>query len=326
MGDTLHSPLHRSGSPNDKEDTGGDLKVDLGRFAFIGSRPSTKDSHPISGPSRIIQSKAIEPNIAVLSKRKAVPKVAKYQSTDDLSDTQLAKLNKCVSCNARWTTRKTAIQKSKHIQSCAKKHSFSDETVRLLIQKELESIVENIGKASDKGKAPVSPAQSLTVKTFYEHVTDAGPKKKGRRAEVSESVRCITTTREAILSRARAVLDTVVPSTEVGLDPPAHAPPIGHSDVEKGDLFIPSTQPFGQSSLAHSHRPDSNFLLSDSLPLTSSFQEDGEPILATQTFAASKLSGAICPPPDPCKSSTASQNLLLAGVKVGFICSPSERS
>jgi len=205
--------------------------------------------------------------------------VTKHQISPDFSDAELAKLTKCVSCNAQWTTRKTAAQKIKHVQSCAKRLSFTDETIRLLIRKEINSVVGNADKVSDKDKLEASlPRARSSAKTFYEHVvTDAAPRKKGRRVEVGESVRSVTTTRSAILNRARVVLDSVQSEsyrTEV-INSPTHM------------------LSFGQSTLAKKHRIDTHSILADPSSSPDSSEEEAGALPATQAFAPSKFDSVI---------------------------------
>jgi hypothetical protein len=277
-------------SPNDSDTDG---KADLGRFAFINSGPSMKNPSSRPGPSPKRSSTVIESSANAPPKRKTA---VKHQFSVDFSHVELAKLTKCVSCNAQWTTRKTAAQKIKHVQSCAKKHSFNDETIRFLIRKEIDSVVEYVGKASDKTrkrKASVPPAHSPVPRTFYEHVvTDAAPRKKGRRAEASESVRSVITTRNAILDRARVVLDSVSEyPTEVGISSPVQMPSIGIDSFGHGNHPTSSTQPFGQSALSKKHRTDTRYILAGSSRSPSS-SEEGSVLPATQAFVPSKFSSA----------------------------------
>jgi hypothetical protein len=319
----IHGFLPHSGPLSDGEDT--DAKVDFQRFAFINSRSSSSDSsRPV--PSRKRPRAGAEPSTKAPPKRKAV---SQHQFSAEFSDTQVAKLTKCVSCNVPWTTRKTAAQKIKHIQSCAKKHSFNDETICLLIRKEIECLMGDVGiehtNKKGKGKASVLPEQSTIPKTVYEHVLmDAAPRKKGRRAEADETVKSVSTTRNAILDRARAVLDPI--PTEVGLGSPGHVRSIGLSYLGNGDHPISSTQSFGQSVLAQKYRTDTHHRS----PSSSSNEEDSD-LPATQTFGPSMFGGVIRRPHEPPHSRTDIQAQSLTGVtrgktmKVGYTNSPSER-
>jgi hypothetical protein len=293
--------LHGSISQDDNEDTDG--KVNLQRFAFVASRPSMSDSSSrpdLSGK----RSNTVEPSSDAPPQKKAV---SKHPFFADFSNAGLAKLTKCVSCDIQWTTRKTAAQKINHIQTCAKKHSFNDETIRFLIRQEIGSTVGNVGKAADKkakGKASVLPVESPTPKTFYEHVvTDAAPRKKARRVETGESVKSVATTRNAILDRARVVLESVVPQypTEVGISSPAYMSTTRTSNTGNGDFSISSTQPFGKSALAKKHRTDTCFIFGDSPMSPSRSGEQGDALPATQAFAPSKFRSAIRQSREPSK-------------------------
>jgi hypothetical protein len=296
----LHGSLSPSVPPADSEDTDG--KVNLRGFAFIGSRPSMNDSSSRLDNSRKRSSTVIEPSANAPPPKKAV---TKHPFSTDFSNAGLAKLTKCVSCNVQWTTRKTAAQKINHIQSCAKKHSFNDETIRFLIRKEIESVVGNVGGTADKkgkGKSSVPPAESPTPKTFYEHiVADATPRKKGRRREAGESVRSVTATRNTILDRARVVLDSVASEypIEGGIGSPAYMSTIGTGNF---DCPFSPTQLFGQSTLAKKHQTDRHYILAASSALPSSSKEEENPLPATQAFAPSKFGGAIHRPCEPFKS------------------------
>ena len=276
--DVMLLPLNDS--PKGSEDNAG--RGNFGRFAFTGSRPSVRD--PPSGRG----SSHKEPSFKALPNGKMV---TKHQFSADFSDAELAKLDKCVSCNVRWTMRKTAAQKIKHVQSCAKKHSFNDETIRFLIRKDIESVMGDVSRTTDKkgkGKASVRSVQSPTPKTFYEHVvTDAAPKKKGRRVEAGETVRSVASTRNAILGRARVVLDSI-PSesrTELGSDLPVYLPTCSAGN----GLPMPSTQPFGKSALALKHRKEIHDIVDSS---SSSSDEERSSLLAIQALTPSNFGGA----------------------------------
>ena len=261
-------------SPNYSEDTDG--KINFKQFAFTDPRRPATDPSSRPGPSCKRSSTVIEPTTNIPPKRKAV---TKHQFSPDFSDAELAKLTKCVSCNAQWTTRKTAAQKIKHVQSCAKKLSFTNATIRLLIRKEIDSVVavaDNVSDKKGKGKVSVPHPQSPAPKTFYEHVvTDTSPRKKGRRVEVSESVRSVTTTRNAILDRARVVLDSIQYPTEVGINSPAQMPS------------------FRQSTLAQKQPIGARYIIVDSSSSPTNAEKEAGVLPATQAFAPSKFNSVI---------------------------------
>lgn len=193
---------------------------------------------------------------------------------DGFSDADLANLAKCVSCDIRWTTRKGAAQKMTHIKSCAKKRSFSDETVRILILRELENVLPpEHGKGKGKDKAlPQAPIARDTI--FAGVVQDAAPKKRTKRAHVLETVKTPADRRESILARAKNIIgreDTHAPDEEQDFAPDP-----------------PATQPFGFSNLARK-QPAKPSMFFGSSGLSDAENSDQEMPLATQPFIPSRL-------------------------------------
>ena len=125
---------------------------------------------------------------------------AAHRFTTDFTDDDLSRVLKCVSCNDRWTVRKTATAKMRHIQSCAKKYGISEEIVKRLIRAELE--------APEEPKPRRKPKPSGIANTLFEDALGDTGKTKNRRKQVQR-----TTTlhdpaenREAILAKARLLL------------------------------------------------------------------------------------------------------------------------
>jgi len=144
---------------------------------------------------RIAQFGPLEP----LRKSKAA-RPAAHRFTTDFTDEDLSRILKCVSCNDRWTVRKGATAKMRHIQSCAKKHAINDEIVKRLIRAELE--------APEEPKPRQKPKSSGVTNTLFEDALVDTRKAKGKRKQVQR-----TTTlhnpeenREAILAKARSLL------------------------------------------------------------------------------------------------------------------------
>ena len=112
-----------------------------------------------------------------------------------------------ISCNVndpQIPHRKSTAQKMLHIQSCSRKKALSDETVQVLILQEIENAlpVDNATKRKGKGKETGEP------KTFLENILDdAAPRRKGKRPEITKTVRNVIETRDVILDRAKAILD-----------------------------------------------------------------------------------------------------------------------
>jgi len=134
-----------------------------------------------------------------LRKSKAA-RPAAHRFTTDFTDEDLSRILKCVSCNDRWTVRKGATAKMRHIQSCAKKHGISDEIIKRLIRAELEAPEEP--KPQQKAKS-----SGVTNTLFEDTLVDTG-KRKNKRKQVPR-----TTTlhnpeenREAFLAKARSLL------------------------------------------------------------------------------------------------------------------------
>ena len=146
---------------------------------------------------------------------------------DGLSEKHLAKLTKCVSCDTPWTMRKGAVQKMKHIRSCAQRMGFNSETIRVAVLKEMENTA--IKKAAKKEQ---TTSQSPEVTLLENTVNTLTTGKKSRR-RAQETVKSVTVTRDAILYRAMEIL------AEGG----------GKMGIQDEEVLIPSTQQFGQSAL-----------------------------------------------------------------------------
>ena len=123
-----------------------------------------------------------------------------HRFTADFTDDDLSRILKCVSCNDRWTVRKGAAAKMRHIQSCAKKNGISDEIVRRLIRAELE--------APEEPKPRKKPKSAGVMNTLFEDTLGDSEKTKDKRKQAQQ----ITTlhnpaeNREAILAKARSLL------------------------------------------------------------------------------------------------------------------------
>jgi hypothetical protein len=118
--------------------------------------------------------------------------------SNGFSHAQLTSLISCVSCDLKWTSTKTASQKVIHIENCAKKKFLSDEIVRTLVRKEIQSSSDQ--KTTEEG-------QQLT--TFLETVdNEVSRTKKSRLPQILGTVKSLPETRGSIMGMARAVLDT----------------------------------------------------------------------------------------------------------------------
>ncbi|KAF9464414.1 hypothetical protein BDZ94DRAFT_1321063 [Collybia nuda] len=207
-----------------------------------------------------------------------------HRFSSDFSDADLTKLKKCVSCEVNWTTRKTGSQKILHIQSCGKKNALTDETIRVLIQKEIDTT------AMEK-KNKLTHVPSIRPTFFEDTVSDAARKKKGRHLETIETVQSVHAVRNILLDRARAVLgppgDLAQSNDDLGI---VHTQSLG-VEFPGDNGLIPATQGFGRSALG---RVSSKSILSWSTDLSHEGDDSNTNIIpVTQTLAPSNLGGFI---------------------------------
>ncbi|KAG1815548.1 uncharacterized protein BJ212DRAFT_226166 [Suillus subaureus] len=247
---TLEVPL--------SSDSEGESHLKLSRFAFRvpPSKPKITD---LGGLLCLGSSVAVDE----LPKPTSAPKARLKRPTihrfsNDFSHAQLASLISCVSCNLKWTSTKTTSQKVIHIQSCAKRKFLSDETVRMLIRKEVQS-------SSDQKTTEEGQKSATFLETVVNEVARA---KKSRRPQILGTVKSLPETRGSILGRARAVLDTSMQHGDSVVDAQVS------NLTQGGRSDVPCTQAFGTSMLARR---------ADSYPHAQS-----GPVL-TQTFGESAL-------------------------------------
>ncbi|KIK43395.1 hypothetical protein CY34DRAFT_11782 [Suillus luteus UH-Slu-Lm8-n1] len=220
---TLEVPL--------SSDSEGESRLRLCRFAFRVPPPKPKITDlPCSG-SVVAADKHSESTSAPKARLKR-PII--HRLSDEFSDAQLESLTSCVSCNLKWTSTKTASQKVIHIQNCAKKKLLSDETVRMLLRKEIQSSSDQ--KSTEEGGKSA---------TFLETVVnEVSRTKKGRRPQILGTVKSLPETRGSILGRARAVLDTSMQHRDSVVDAQVA------NLTQGGRSGFPCTQAFGTSMLA----------------------------------------------------------------------------
>lgn len=199
-----------------------------------------------------------------LRKSKAVRPGA-HRFTADFTDDELSRILKCVSCNDRWTVRKGATAKMRHIQSCAKKNGISDEGVRVLIRAELE--------APEEPKPRQKPKSSGVTNTLFEDALGDIGKGKGKKKQVQRTTTLHNPVenREAILAKARSLLrgpEIRDLSQEEGL-----VDLLRNSDstMDRIQMFDfndppPATQPFGRSKLGQQTSSDALSVLPDASP------------------------------------------------------------
>ncbi len=180
------------------------------------------------GAGTSTSSRAAESSRVLEPKTKPKKRIRANLFEDDLPSDHVAKLTKCVSCDAQWTTRKSASQKTKHIQSCARKKGFTPDTIRVALLKEVERMKANTVNRSERKDKEPRPSEN----TLLENTVNAVAMGKKARHRAKKTVESIAVTRNIILDRAKQVLAS-------------RTPPIGDDDEPP----MPSTQPFGQSAL-----------------------------------------------------------------------------
>ncbi|KAF9653385.1 hypothetical protein BDM02DRAFT_3182909 [Thelephora ganbajun] len=133
-------------------------------------------------------------------RKSKVARPAAHRFAADFTDEDLSRVLKCVSCNDRWTVRKGAAAKMRHIQSCAKKNGIGDEIVKRLIQAELE--------VPEEPKPRQKPKSSGVTNTLLEDTLwDTGKtKNKKKQVQRTTTLHNPAENREAILAKARSLL------------------------------------------------------------------------------------------------------------------------
>ena len=142
------------------------------------------------------------------------------------SHSKFQNISKCVSCDIKWTTRKSSSQKIAHMKSCAKSRRLTEDTMATLVGRVfLETNTKGLNKG---GEQRISPPNE-THRTLLEDTinTSRVPNKTRRRQQLDGTVKSVVDTRQEILDRARALLRND--------DDPATMPP--------------ATQYFGKSKL-----------------------------------------------------------------------------
>ncbi|KAJ7507961.1 hypothetical protein B0H11DRAFT_2218755 [Mycena galericulata] len=241
--------------------------LNLARFAFTNSRPlQRRNSSSAAGSTSNSDTQTKPPMKTAARKRFA----------GDFSDAQLKRISKCVSCDLAWTARKTGEQKLVHIRACVKKTGLTDETVRILIRKELDNLT---AEGPSKGKGKALPPPTIPTTLLEDLVRDAAPKRKGKRKETVDALKTVSETRENIADRARMILG---PPSE-GENHTVYTQVFAAATLTPAHELNP-TQAFGPSRLAQRQGNKPSLLGEDS---------DGEieSPPATQVFAPSKLGG-----------------------------------
>ncbi|KZT19264.1 hypothetical protein NEOLEDRAFT_981480 [Neolentinus lepideus HHB14362 ss-1] len=171
-------------------------RLNIGRFSHVYCSKASKAMKLTPTMSRTTSEGSSDPG----TKQSRTKPVHRFVS--DFTDAELAKVVKCISCDLKWTVRKTALQKMLHIQTCARKYRLTDETVKRLIRRELDSGSEE-GLSGHNALA----TENRRPETYLEDVLgQEAQKKKSRRPGVQGTVKSVTDTRNAIMDRARLLL------------------------------------------------------------------------------------------------------------------------
>jgi hypothetical protein len=213
-----------------------------------------------------------------LRKSKAA-RPAAHRFTADFTDDDLSRILKCVSCDNRWTVRKGATAKMRHIQSCAKKLNIGDDIVRALIRAELE--------APEEPKPRKKPKSSGVANTLFEDALGDTTKTKGKRklAQRTTTLHNPAENREAILAKARSLLgepEIQNLSQDEGLMDRLRKSDSTMDRIQMFDFGAPppATQEFGRSRLG---KQTSSAMLS--------VLSDGSPKMSTTSRLADATSG-----------------------------------
>lgn len=220
-----------------------------------------------------------------IRKSKAV-RPAAHRFTADFTDDDLSRVLKCVSCNDRWTVRKGATAKMRHIQSCAKKSGISDEIVKRLIRAELEAPEEP--KPQKKLKSPA------VTSTLFEDALGDTEKKRGKRKQTQRTMTLNNPAenRAAILARAQNLLPELeirnLSQDEGVMDLLRNS----DSTMDRVQVFDfgappPATQEFGRSKLGKQTSSAMLSVLSDSPKASASRLTDTASCLLTGEVTSS---------------------------------------
>lgn len=224
-----------------------DTKLDIKKFAFDRSSKVKHISSTVTSRAPSMTRQDSSSSI----KAKAVAKAA--HAVGHIPDRDLARVLNCVCCGLTWTTRKSVLQKRKHIQSCSRNHKLTSETVSGLLMAEIGRSPLTGKKSKEIAKLVVSEKEEAPRTLLADAVVnDATGKQRGRRPPVIETVKSVEDTRSDIIARARVFLGDKDrrPVSQSGSTLDQF---VGHNEVLSA--HPPSTQPFGESSLARVFQP-----------------------------------------------------------------------
>lgn len=224
----------RVGSPETKR-----KMLDLARYTY--TNPRSPSASIVSRPS--ISQVPSEVSRHTSSNPTNIRRLACHRFTA-VGNSDLARLPKCVSCELYWTSRKTALQKMKHMEMCAKKNKLEDDTVITLIRMELMNADD---RGTSNSKQPGVETKPNTVTLLESAVQKAAPNKRRRRLEVIGTVKQLSDTRQQILNRARLLLQSQPSVVE-------QADVLSNSSIPRPASPPLLTQPFGESILAQKYQ------------------------------------------------------------------------
>ncbi|KAH6915317.1 hypothetical protein BKA70DRAFT_1420253 [Coprinopsis sp. MPI-PUGE-AT-0042] len=179
--------------------------LSLAQFAFEAPPPSRPPRPKPPVASSLRAAPAGEIGDAPVKKTRTRKVVTEF--LPEFSDKDVALVLKCVSCEARWTTRKTSAEKRRHIQSCARKNELTVETIQVLVRKE-------ISKHLPPTPVEEPPAAPLLEPTLFEthNPAENAPKRRTKAAKAAVALVGVASNRDEILNRAQLIL---------GMDQPA---------------------------------------------------------------------------------------------------------
>jgi hypothetical protein len=185
-------------------------------------------------------------------RKSKVSRPAAHRFTADFTDDDLSRILKCVSCNERWTVRKGAAAKMRHILSCSKKNGLTDDMIKEPMPKKRH---ESSGVAN----------------TLFEDALGDTGKSKNRRKQVQRTTTLHNPAdnREAILAKAQSLLPKIrnLSQEQELLDLLKKS----DSTMDRIDMFDfsgppPATQEFSRSKLGQRTSSTVLSVLPDSSP------------------------------------------------------------
>lgn len=251
--------------------------LNLQQFAF---------QHTGSSASKVVT----RPPTVILRPVKVARPLSDEQS--DIAPNDVEGLTACVSCEVKWTARKTSVQKLVHILSCARQHGLEIPTVKVLIHKQTRdhSSTSRGPRQPTQPAPPVLPNAPQISKTLFENVAPMiQPNKRNAQKEPPTLLSTPRSGRDAILSKARAILyDTNLPSSGL-LDSASFQ---HHRTNDEDEVTTSDSLQFGQSLLGQRLPSNKPGFISKSYDMAfASIPTDGKSITAAEE---SELINHLC--------------------------------